>query len=88
MRRKHLGISQKEMESLTDIKQTQYQRIESGGNTKIKTLERILNVLKLKMILIPHESLDIILPLLTEEERQDIGYPMSLLERYQVIDEE
>ena len=88
MRRKHLGISQKDFEELIDMKQTQYQRIEAGGNVKIKTLERILKILKLKMILVPQERIDIILPFLTEEESQGLDQPLSLLERYEVVDDE
>lgn len=88
MRRKHLGISQKDMENLIGMKQTQYHRIEAGGNAKIKTLERILKVLKLKMILIPQEKSDLILPFLTGEESQAFKQPLSLLERFQVIDDE
>jgi len=88
MRRKQLGHSQKDMEKSTGMKQTQYHRIEAGGNPKIKTLERILKALKLKMILVPQEKLDLIIPFLTEEERQDFEQPLSLLERYQVLDDE
>ena len=88
MRRKQLGHSQKDMEKYIGMKQTQYHRIEAGGNAKIKTLERILKALKLKMILIPQEKLDLIIPFLTAEERQDIEQPLSLLERYQVLDDD
>ena len=87
-RRKQLGISQKDMEMLIGMKQTQYHRIETGENVKIKTLERILKVLKLKMILIPQEKQDRILPLLTDEESQTLDQPLSLLEGFQVIDDE
>jgi hypothetical protein len=76
------------MEELAGMKQTQYHRIETGGNAKIKTLERIFKVLKLKMILIPQEKRDLILPLLTDEESQALEQPLSLLERFQVIDDE
>jgi transcriptional regulator with XRE-family HTH domain len=76
------------MEKKIGMKQAQYQRIESGENTKIKTLERVLKALKLKMILIPQDKLDIILPFLTEEENHVFEQPLSLLERYQVSDDE
>ncbi len=89
MRRKHFGLLQKDMEHLIGMKQSQYQKVEAGGNIKLRTLERILRILKLQMVLVPKEKIDIIQSFLEEEKEESKNEKsLSLLEKYQVLDDE
>ncbi len=89
MRRKALGILQKDMESLIGMKQAQYQKLEAGGNTKLRTLKRVLKILKLEIIVVPKEKLDNILPLLDKETSgANEEITVSLLEKYGISEQE
>ncbi|MEA2104904.1 MAG: helix-turn-helix transcriptional regulator [Candidatus Cloacimonadota bacterium] len=90
-RRKNLNLLQKDMEKLIGMKQAQYQKIEAGGNIKLKTLERVLKVLKLQIVLIPTEELSLVMPFLDLDKTknvQDTDDPFSILEKFQVLDDE
>ncbi len=88
-RRKKLGILQKDMKHLIGMQQAQYQKIETGGNIQIRTLERILKILKLQLILVPKEKVDMILPLLDEEaDLVKVEYGKPLLDRFQVREDD
>jgi HTH-type transcriptional regulator/antitoxin HipB len=89
VRRKSFGIRQKDMEHFIGMKQAQYQKIEAGGNAGLRTLERVLKVLKFQIVLVPEEKLDFVLSLLEEDKKESkAGQELSLFERFQVVDDE
>ncbi|ARB45549.1 MULTISPECIES: helix-turn-helix domain-containing protein [Alloalcanivorax] len=55
-RRKSLGLTQKDMLMRIGMSQQQYQRIESGGDTRVSTLLRILEGMGLQLRLVPEEQ--------------------------------
>lgn len=55
-RRKELGVTQTEMSKRLNISQSQYQKIESGGNPSLKTLTSMAMALNLKLLLVPSEK--------------------------------
>lgn len=54
-RRKNLRLSQKDMLMKVGMTQQQYQRIENGSDTRVSTLLRIIEGLRLELMLIPKE---------------------------------
>ncbi len=88
-RRKSLGFLQKDMEKLIGMRQAQYQKIEAGRNIKLRTLERILKALKLKMILVPNEELNLVMPFFDKKEHgTGTDESLSILERFRVLDDD
>jgi len=57
IRRIDLGLSQTEMAKRLNISQSQYQKIESGGNPSLKTLSSVAMALNMKILLVPLEKL-------------------------------
>ena len=55
-RRRDLALSQKDMLMKIGMSQQQYQRIESGKDTRISTLLRVLEGIGLELILVPREQ--------------------------------
>jgi transcriptional regulator with XRE-family HTH domain len=55
-RRNELGITQTEMAKRLNISQSQYQKIESGGNPSLKTLTSMAMALNMKLMLVPSEK--------------------------------
>ena len=54
-RRSELALTQKDMLMRIGMSQQQYQRIESGGDTLLSTLLRILEGMDLELMLIPRQ---------------------------------
>jgi len=74
-RRRNLALSQKDMLMKIGMSQQQYQRIESGKDTRISTLLRVLEGMGLELMLVPREQVryvDIIL-----KSGDDIGEFLS-----------
>lgn len=70
------------------MEQTQYQKIEAGGNPRLQTLQRIAKALKLNIVLVPNEKMDLVRPLLeVSKEKDPLRGPDSLLEIFRVEDE-
>ena len=55
-RRKSLGLRQQDMEMRIGMPRQQYQRLESGGNSRLETLELVAKGLKMRVMLIPEEK--------------------------------
>jgi transcriptional regulator with XRE-family HTH domain len=55
-RRNELGVTQTEMAKRLNISQSQYQKIESGGNPSLKTLTSMAMALNMKLLLVPSEK--------------------------------
>lgn len=55
-RRRDLALSQKDMLMKIGMSQQQYQRIESGKDTRISTLLRVLEGMGLELMLVPREQ--------------------------------
>ena len=55
-RRKALGLRQQDMEMRIGMPRQQYQRLESGGNSRLETLELVAKGLKMRVMLIPEEK--------------------------------
>lgn len=55
-RRKALGLTQKDMLMRIGMSQQQYQRIESGGDTRLSTLLRVLEGMGLELRLVPRDK--------------------------------
>ena len=87
-RRIDLNLLQGDFKKLIGMSQTQYQRIEVGGNPKLHTLQRVLKALKLNIVLIPQEKMDFLGPLLDSinEDYEPQG-PDSLLDKFRIDDE-
>jgi len=87
-RRMDLNLLQGDFKKLIGMSQTQYQRIESGGNLKLHTLQRVLKALKLNILLIPKEKMDFLEHLFdsADEDYQPQG-PDSLLDKFRIDDE-
>ncbi|MBC7540206.1 MAG: helix-turn-helix transcriptional regulator [Bacteriovorax sp.] len=85
-RRVDLGLSQTEMAKRLNISQSQYQKIESGGNPSLKTLTSMAMALNMKLLLVPLEKLteiDHVIKPLTRVKRLK-----SLLEQFEVKENE
>lgn len=52
-RRLQLGLQQKDMKLRIGMNQQQYQRIESGGNPRLSTLELVAEGLDAELLLVP-----------------------------------
>lgn len=55
-RRKELGLTQKDMLMRIGMSQQQYQRVEAGGDTRLSTLLRILEGMRLELRLVPGDK--------------------------------
>ncbi len=82
IKRIELGITQTEMAKRLNISQSQYQKIESGGNPSLKTLTSMAMALNLKLLLVPLDK---------SAEINQLIYPsaqprrlQSLLEQFEV----
>ncbi|MET4024867.1 transcriptional regulator with XRE-family HTH domain [Marinobacter sp. MBR-99] len=64
-RRKALGLRQQDMEMRIGMPRQQYQRLESGGNPRLETLELVAKGLNLRVMLIPEDKVRIIEEFLT-----------------------
>ena len=69
-RRKSLGFVQKDMRMKIGMDQRQYQRLESGADTKVSTLLRILEGLDAEIVLVPKERLSAVDQLLEATPEQ------------------
>lgn len=86
-RRLDLNLLQTDFKKLIGMAQTQYQRIEAGGNLNLRTLQRLAKALKLNIVLIPNEKMDILRSLLeSDDDVEQPNRPNSLLEMYKVDD--
>jgi len=66
-RRIALALKQHDMMMRVGISRQQYQRLESKGNPRLDTLELIARGLKSELLLIPHDKLNAVLAVLTDE---------------------
>ena len=67
-RRKSLGMTQEDMTLRVGMSRQQYQRLESGGNPRLDTLELIAKGLKMELMLIPQEKVRRVKALLSDEK--------------------
>ena len=73
-RRKSLGLTQKDMLMRIGMSQQQYQRIESGGDTRVSTLLRILEGMGLQLRLVPEEEYVMLeITRILEQRRKSLG---------------
>lgn len=87
-RRLDLKLLQSDLKKLIGMEQTQYQKIEAGGNPSLQTLQRIAKALKLNVVLVPNEKMDLVRPLLESiGEMDSTGRVDSLLDTFRVDDE-
>ncbi len=87
-RRLDLKLLQSDFKKQIGMEQAQYQKIEAGGNPKLHTLQRLLKALKLNIVLVPNEKMDLVGPLLEAiEEDGQLRGPDSLLDTFRVDDE-
>ncbi|ALP54994.1 hypothetical protein Tel_17215 (plasmid) [Candidatus Tenderia electrophaga] len=56
-RRLQLGLQQTDMKLRIGMDQQQYQRIEAGGNPRLKTLELVAEGLEAELVLVPKDKL-------------------------------
>lgn len=56
-RRLQLGLQQKDMKLRIGMNQQQYQRIESGGNPRLETLELLAEGLEAELVLVPKDKI-------------------------------
>ena len=64
-RRTELGLRQHDMMPRAGISRQQYHRLESRGNPRLDTLERVAVGLRSELLLVPREKLNAVLPLLS-----------------------
>lgn len=57
LRRAALGLRQQDMEMRIGMPRQQYQRLESGGNPRLDTLELVAKGLNMQLMLIPEDKL-------------------------------
>jgi HTH-type transcriptional regulator/antitoxin HipB len=74
-RRRGLALSQKDMLMKIGMFQQQYQRIESGKDTRVSTLLRVLEGMGLELMLVPREQVQYIDKILKSGD--DIGEFLS-----------
>lgn len=86
-RRLDLKLTQSDLKKLIDMEQTQYQKIEAGGNPRLHTLQRIAKALKLNIVLVPNEKMNLVRPLLESIEKDRAGQIDSLLDKFRVDDD-
>lgn len=68
-RRKSLGMTQEDMTLRVGMGRQQYQRLESGGNPRLNTLELLAKGLKMEVMQIPQEKVRAVKELLTAKLR-------------------
>ena len=71
-RRKQLGLKQEDMPMLIGMARQQYQRLESAGNPQLNNLELVAKGLKLELMLIPQEKLQIVKAILEGSKYADL----------------
>ena len=71
-RRKQLGLKQEDMLMLVGMARQQYQRLESAGNPQLNNLELVAQGLKLELMLIPQEKLQIVKAILEGSKYADL----------------
>lgn len=54
--RREKGITQKELEKLSGVKQPMIARIEKGGMTQLSTLIKLLTPLGMKLVIVPTDK--------------------------------
>lgn len=54
--RREKGITQKELEKLSGVKQPMIARIEKGGMTQLNTLIKLLTPLGMKLVIVPTDK--------------------------------
>jgi len=87
-RRLDLKLTQSDLKKLIGMEQRQYQKIEVGGNPRLHTLQRIAKALKLNIVLVPNEKMNLVRPLLESiEEKDRAGQIDSLLDKFRVDDD-
>ena len=59
-RRNKLGLFQSQVGQQAKMTQQQYQRIETGGECKLSSLERIAEAMNMELALIPNEKLGLV----------------------------
>ncbi len=69
-RRISLRLKQKDMMLRVGISRQQYQRLESKGNPRLKTLELLAKGLNSQLVLVPQEKLGVVLEVLESDELQ------------------
>ncbi len=69
-RRRQLGLKQADMLMKIGMSQQQYQRIESGGDTRVSTFLRVLEGLNMSIMIVPRDKVASIEPLLAEDGDQ------------------
>lgn len=67
-RRVELGLKQNDMLLRVGVSRQQYQRLESKGNPRLKTLELVAKGLNSELMLIPKEKLGAVMALLEQDE--------------------
>ncbi len=67
-RRLTLGLKQNDMMLRVGVSRQQYQRLESKGNPRLKTLELVAKGLNSELMLIPKEKLGAVMALLEQDE--------------------
>jgi transcriptional regulator with XRE-family HTH domain len=65
-RRLTLGLKQKDIYGLVGISRQQYQRLESKGNPRLKTLQLVAKGLDSELLLVPKDKLKAVNLLITE----------------------
>jgi transcriptional regulator with XRE-family HTH domain len=60
LRRAALGLRQQDMEMRIGMPRQQYQRLESGGNPRLDTLELVAKGLNMQLMLIPKDKLGVV----------------------------
>ena len=88
-RRLDLNLLQSDFKKLIGMEQAQYQKIEAGGNPRLHTLQRLVKALKLDIVLVPNEKMDLVRPLIDTIDKEDQlrEGPDSLLDKFRVDDE-
>jgi len=66
-RRLQLGLQQKDMKLRIGMNQQQYQRVETGGNSRLETLELVAEGLEAELMLIPKDKVRAMKALLLED---------------------
>lgn len=87
-----LGISQAEAASRAGIQQRQVSLFERGGDVTLSTLMKLAQALDVELVVVPRKEVARVDALLTGDVRpitpERASPPPSLLDRYQVNDEE
>jgi len=84
-----LGLSQAEAARRSGIQQRQVSTFERGGEVTLSTLLRLAQALDVELMSIPREDMSKVESLLkTKRERAPSAAPPSLLDRYQVKEDE